>query len=413
MFDPRKRLAGEVRRLEINAEKRSRGRRFRLGVRWNDARDRVEYMYKHGELLCRGTDLDLVLAAFANTGLERPERVTSPLPSLRVLHVGDRDAAELADTLAATLGDGVLTPNHVLDAHAYVRLCPATEPLPWHGPVTDLPEPRGTGRAHVAVVDTGFSATVADDSAYARFSAVAPDSEPDDLVHVQDTTIIEPYGGHGTAATARLLAVTGAESTTVHVSSCAVGGAVDEVSVAQAVAAAARSGASVISLQAGAYTREAEPPVAFAALRDDVLTDHPDTVLVAAAGNNSTDDEFWPAAFDWVTGVGGLTTDGSARADWSNHGEWVDVYAVGDNVTVPYPNGSYEYLGSELSVEFTQGHAIWSGTSFATPVVAGMIARRMIEDDVDAPAARDAVLADAATAAVTGIGPRALPGQDG
>jgi hypothetical protein len=74
---------------------------------------------------------------------------------------------------------------------------------------------------------------------------------------------------------------------------------------------------------------------------------------------------------------------------------------------VPFPNGRYEYLGG-FSAEFTEGHAIWSGTSFATPVVAGMITRRMIERNISAPDARDVVLAEAAAAALPATGPRVL-----
>ncbi|HEU0041110.1 MAG TPA: S8/S53 family peptidase, partial [Jiangellaceae bacterium] len=216
-------------------------------------------------------------------------------------------------------------------------------------------------------------------------------------------------GGHGTAAAACLLAVAGAQRTTVQVDSCVVGGAVDEVSMVAAMTEAIENGADVISMQAGTYTREAVPPIAFKQFHDEVLSKHPQTVVVTAAGNDSQDDPFWPAAFPWVTAVGALTKDGSARADWSNHGDWVDVYAPGDNVVVPHPNGTYEYQGGALSAEFTEGHAIWSGTSFATPVVAGMIARRMIEDDVDAATARDRVLADAASDTLPDVGPRIDP----
>lgn len=405
MFDQNHRLMEEIQRLHRNIAARPDA--FDLGVRWHPSGVGVEYLYRQGQLLCRAADLAAALDAFDTIGQPRPGVVVGPA-GVRVLEVGDRDAADLADALAGALGrDDLVTPNHVLDSQVHMAMCPATEPVPSGGPVRDLPEPAGDRRVGVAVVDTGFVHALADDTGYARFSAVSAESRADAQVYADGTDRIQPYGGHGTAAAACLLAVAGAESTTVHVDSCLVGGAVDEVTVVDALTAAVESGADVVSLQAGMYTREHVASVAFAAFHDDVLAAHPDTVVVAAAGNNGSDEKFWPAAFDWVTGVGGLTEDGSARAGWSNHGGWVDVYAPGDNVTVPFPNGTYEYHGG-VSAEFTDGHAVWSGTSFATPTVAGMIARRMIEDGVDAPAARDRVLADAAAAELTGVGPRLL-----
>ncbi|WP_116949544.1 S8 family peptidase [Jiangella endophytica] len=405
MFDQNHRLMEEIQRLHRNIARRPDG--FEMGVRWHRTGVGVEYLYRQGQLVCRAGDLATALAAFDAIGQPGPEVAHGPA-DLRVLDVGDRDAADLADALASTLGrDDLVTPNHVLDSQVHMAMCPATEPVPSDGPVRDLPEPFGTRRSSVAVVDTGFVHALADEAGYQRFSAVTGDSRADAQVYADGSDRIEPYGGHGTAAAACLLAVSGAESTSVHVDSCLVGGAVDEVTVVDALTAAVESGADVVSLQAGMYTREHVASVAFAAFRDEVLAAHPDTVVVAAAGNNGSDEKFWPAAFDWVTSVGGLTEDGSARAGWSNHGEWVDVYAPGDNVTVPFPNGTYEYHGG-VTAEFSGGHAVWSGTSFATPAVAGLIARRMIEDGVDAPTARDRVLADAADAELAGVGPRLL-----
>lgn len=339
----------------------------------------VEYMYRQGELICAADDLDTVLAGFDKAGLDRPGAIANGPAHITVLDIGTRDAADLADTLAAVLGvDDVVTPNHVVDSQGFPFLCPATEPVPWYAPVATLDEPAGRGSARVAVIDTGYLPEVAEQSGFDRFAAVAQTSTPDDQTYVEGTSTLRPYGGHGIAATAQLLAVAGAQRTTVHVDSVVVGGAVDEVAMVEALTAAVESGADVISMQAGTYTRESVPPLAFTQFRDEVLSKRPNTVLVTAAGNDSQDDPFWPAAFDWVTAVGGLTKDGSARADWSNHGDWVDVYAPGDNVVVPYPNGTYEYQGGALTAEFTEGYAWWGTSS----VVAGMIARRMIEDDV-------------------------------
>jgi hypothetical protein len=47
------------------------------------------------------------------------------------------------------------------------------------------------------------------------------------------------------------------------------------------------------------------------------------------------------AAYDWCTAVGALTHGGDARTGWTNYGYWVDVYASGENIVVPFPNGTY------------------------------------------------------------------------
>ena len=59
----------------------------------------------------------------------------------------------------------------------------------------------------------------------------------------------------------------------------------------------------------------------------------------------------------------GATDISDNKAGFSVNGEWVDVAAPGDNVYVPSDNGGYRY---------------WSGTSFATPIVAGILSMMMI-----------------------------------
>jgi hypothetical protein len=394
----REALSKEVERLRRNAAER-----FPLGSQWNEAGDVVEYLYHKHQLVCDERDLDDVLAAFDQISAERPSVSGGPV-GLAVLDLGDRDAADTIADLAGRLDSGVVSLNHVLDAQAFPNMCPATEPTAHAGPVADLGEPFGSGKPQVAVIDTGYLDSIARDSGYARFSAINQRSEADDAVY-QGTTIL-PYGGHGTASAARLLAVAGT-SVDVHVSDCLVGGAVTELTIVEDLERVMTNGAVVVSIQAGLYTQTGSSSKAFDAFYRRILRHHPETVLVVAAGNQATDRPFWPAAYDWCTAVGALTHGGDARTGWTNYGYWVDVYASGEDIVVPFPNGTYEYLDT-TTAQFTQGHALWSGTSFAAPTVAGMIARRMIERNVDAPNARDIVLADAAVAALPTTGPRVL-----
>jgi len=125
------------------------------------------------------------------------------------------------------------------------------------------------------------------------------------------------------------------------------------------------------------------------------------TIIVCSAGNDSTDRPQFPAAlWDWrsdgthhapaadsapIISVGALNPNGSV-ALFSNDGPWVRTWAPGAAVvsTMPQLNGGFNPSGSRWfegrhrsSIDpddFSGGFAVWSGTSFAAPVVAGRIA---------------------------------------
>jgi subtilisin family serine protease len=101
--------------------------------------------------------------------------------------------------------------------------------------------------------------------------------------------------------------------------------------------------------------------------------------VVAAAGNDSSSSPFWPAAFEWVTGVGSVDANGHL-SDFSNYGDWVNVYARGRDLVNAFPSGTYTcYEPQNIhngvpDVRHFSSLAQWSGTSFSTPVVTGLIA---------------------------------------
>jgi subtilisin family serine protease len=104
------------------------------------------------------------------------------------------------------------------------------------------------------------------------------------------------------------------------------------------------------------------------------------------------------------------------RACFSNHGDWVTVYAPGERLVNAFTSGSYEYgyphrTGCRFSdpsmysgctclaplhegdkATFT-GLATWSGTSFSTPIVAGLIAARMSQEQVSSRVAAGQLMA--------------------
>ena len=120
-------------------------------------------------------------------------------------------------------------------------------------------------------------------------------------------------------------------------------------------------------------------------------------VVVACAGNDSTRARFFPAAFaapghDGLVGVGATNPDDHSIALFSNVGDWVTAHAPGAGVVSTVPITLSGSLNPALSVngfgpgpragvdfdDFRSGFAVWSGTSFAAPWIAGEIAAEII-----------------------------------
>lgn len=81
-------------------------------------------------------------------------------------------------------------------------------------------------------------------------------------------------------------------------------------------------------------------------------------VIVAAAGNNGNSTAFYPAACNNVVAVS-ATRSNDTRPTWSNYGSYVDLSAPGENIWTLDNGTGYRYI---------------SGTSFSSPIVAGVLA---------------------------------------
>ncbi|GAA3218579.1 S8/S53 family peptidase [Actinocorallia longicatena] len=277
------------------------------------------------------------------------------------------ELAALARARGLTAG-----PNHLVH----------TQPMWWTGPAerprparpSRLPPPGPTRRdVTVAVLDTGLDPH----PWYEKSDWFA--AQRDTVGEVLDADLdhdLDGQAGHGTFVAGVVLRH--APSARITARRVAGGDGVgDELAVVRALDGLT---ADIVNLSLGCHTYDDRPsPV----LQRAIAGLGRGTVVTACAGNTATDRPFWPAALKQVLAVGAL--DGMERAYFSNYGWWVDACAQG----VAVESSFVRFAGFE-------GYAAWSGTSFAAPAVAGMIAAHVASGTSPADAA-DLVMASGPT----------------
>ena len=91
-------------------------------------------------------------------------------------------------------------------------------------------------------------------------------------------------------------------------------------------------------------------------------------IFIAAAGNDDRDDPFYPAALPEVVGVCSSTRHSREKAAYSNYGDWVSLCAPG-----------WQFVRSPLQMGMA------SGTSFASPMVAGVLGQLLLDTPCATP----------------------------
>ena len=125
---------------------------------------------------------------------------------------------------------------------------------------------------------------------------------------------------------------------------------------------AANNGATVINMSVGGfpYSQYVQDAVNYAWSKG--------IVLVGAAGNNRREETFYPASLDNVVSVS-ATQENDEFTNWSSYGSKVDLSAPGATVLT-----TNCYTCTYAAHDTWGSHVRISGTSFATPNVAGVVA---------------------------------------
>lgn len=229
----------------------------------------------------------------------------------------------------------------------------------------------------VAVIDSGVDSTHPD----LRGALVAGKNTRSDRGDYSDPT--SDPNGHGTHVAGIIAARSGngegisgvaPDAAIMPVKALDAEGAGFMSDVLEGIVWAADRGADVINMSLGG------PDATFTASAVSYAQSK-GVVVIAAAGNEGSSQLMYPAALPGVLAVAAVDQDGQP-AGYSNHGaSWVDVAAPGTQITSTLPGGRY---------------AAWSGTSMATPQVAGVAALiRSVAPAADAAAVIMATAYDA------------------
>lgn len=137
--------------------------------------------------------------------------------------------------------------------------------------------------------------------------------------------------------------------------------------VAAAITYAVDNGARIINMSFGGRGTPDSFPTITQSINDALARG---VILFAAAGNSNLSSSDFPGNIDGVISVGSVELDGT-KSSFSNYGTDVDIYAMGRSVYGSFPLGPHSQTGATpADTGFTNA----SGTSFSTPLTAGLAA---------------------------------------
>jgi membrane-anchored mycosin MYCP len=244
------------------------------------------------------------------------------------------------------------------------------------------PRSQGPGRGvRVGVLDTGLSSQQWLAGAWtARYS----DLLPIDLKQPSSA-------GHATFVSGLVLSQAPGATVEVRRLLDEATGTATSWDAAQQIVDFGSTGLDILNLSFACFTEDGEAPMAIASAIDRL---DPRLVVVAAAGNHGSESgdkgrrPAFPAALDDVVAVGSVGDDWERSAFSADKVPWIDVLAPGENVVSTFLTGTYPGEKDQPDVTFN-GFAEWSGTSFSTALVTGLIAAGTVPGRVSARASWD------------------------
>ncbi len=382
----------------------------------------IDFMYSEGEILVREEHLDRVLEILEQPtrgDLERdePDRIRRVIEGVVLLGLGGERfslALDALDAIDQRLSPGIATPNQVLTVAGEGSGCSATEPQEVYYNIEPFPSvchDGGGAGVLIYMADTGLLQDAATHPWLAYGVQMQNPAADIDLLGPGDPPEIPACTGHGTFG-AGVLRCMAPAAEVIMTRALLYGGSQVESDLVPKLESALSLGADIYHLTMACLSRNDQPLIGFEAwLR---LLRRVGGICVAPAGNCGFDRPEFPGAFPGVIAVGALGGDWRGRATFSNFGPWVDVYAPGRDLVNAFATGTYScyvypYAGPPPQVRNFYGMAKWSGTSFSTPIVSGLIAARMSRTGENARQAAAAVLAEARSHAIPGVGPVLLP----
>jgi hypothetical protein len=403
---------------------------------WRNA-GQVDYLYRKDTILTREQDRDRVGIALRQILIDRAgiqfaageelpqERVSAGVFRIMV-PPAQLPLPDILDILDGELRPGVATLDHLVYVCGYP--CPATEPevVP-PGTVDPFPPPGlnsgGSRPCHrvpgpgcdgngvfVSIVDTGL---VSGADSHPWLAGV--DGAPEEAYDPPGSGSIRPYAGHGTfaAGVMRCMAPRASAYVEAGFNITGAGAAANfESMLPPSLEDAIDRDPDILVFTFTTSTRGDQALLIFEDFYERRIRPLKGLAVLAPAGNDGWSRPMWPAASHEVISVGALAADWRNRAYFSNYGRWVDVYAPGQDLINAFPAGTY-VTSEPPAGQHRQfdGMAKWSGTSFSTPLVAGLIAARMSATGENARQAADSLLRLACDQAIPGVGAVLYPGQ--
>ena len=325
--------------------------------------------------------------------------------------VADRDRIR-AETGAEADLNYCVTAGHLVKADDYPRATTAHRCYPpeW------IRRHRVTREVTVAVIDTGINHESRTDGWLTGIHQGEANVDPLDVFPVtvvngvihRGDGLLDLSAGHGTFV-AGCVEQVAPESTIVVYRAVDTEGMGTSYDVAHAIIQAARDGADIIHMSLGTMTVDNLAPLPFVLAMDQAVKVRPHLLVVASAGNTGLETPMFPAAMKGVVGVGALAAD-LTPAPWSNHGFWLTCSAVGVGVTSTFVEGT-EPPTAAGTVFGPDAWAIWSGTSFSAPQIAGAVAQLCQLNDIPPAVALSQLLAGRSTLPGYGLVVPILPGS--